>query len=47
MEDMLEEINTWVKENIKPKKLLTKNIQEILDSMKRPNQRIIGAKNQS
>jgi hypothetical protein len=31
-----------VKENTKSKKLLTQNIQEIQDTMRRPNLRIIG-----
>ena len=31
-----------VKENSKHKKLLTQNIQEMQDTMKRPNPRIIG-----
>jgi hypothetical protein len=34
-------INTSVKENAKSKKFLTQNIQEIWDTMKRPNIRII------
>jgi hypothetical protein len=32
----------FIKENIKSKKFLTQNIQEIQDTMKRPNLRIIG-----
>jgi uncharacterized coiled-coil protein SlyX len=36
VEDMLEEIDTNVNENSKHKKLLTQNIQEIQDTMKRP-----------
>ena len=35
-------IDTTVKENAKCKKFLTQNIQEIQDTMKRPNLRIIG-----
>jgi hypothetical protein len=31
-----------VEENAKSKKLLTQNIQEIQDTMRRPNQRILG-----
>ena len=31
-----------VKENVKSKKFLTQNIQEIWDTMKKPNLRIIG-----
>jgi hypothetical protein len=41
-EDTIEDIDTTVKENIKSKKLLTQNIQEIQEAMKRPNRRIIG-----
>ena len=41
VEDTVEEIDTTVKENSKHKKLLTQNIQEIQDTMKRPNLRII------
>ena len=36
-----ENIDTTVKENAKSKKLLTQNIQEIQDTMRRPNLRII------
>ena len=35
-------IDTTVKENAKCKKVLTQNIQEIQDTMRRPNLRIIG-----
>ena len=35
-------MDTQVKENAKSKNLLTQNIQEIWDTMKRPNLRIIG-----
>ena len=42
VEDTVEEIDTIVKENSKCKKLLTQNIQEIQNTMKRPNLRIIG-----
>ena len=35
-EDNIENIDTTVKENAKCKKLLTQNIQEIQDTMKRP-----------
>jgi hypothetical protein len=35
-------MDTTVKENSKHKKLLNENIQETLDTMKRPNLRIIG-----
>ena len=34
--------DTTVKENTKPKRLLTQNMQEIQDTMRRPNLRIIG-----
>ena len=42
VKDMLEETDTTVKENSKHKKLLTQSIQEIQDTMKIPNLRIIG-----
>jgi uncharacterized coiled-coil protein SlyX len=42
VEDTIENIDTNVKENSKHKKLLTQNIQEIQDTMKRSNLRIIG-----
>ena len=42
VEDTIEEIDTTVKENSKHKKLLTQSIQEIQDTMKRPNLRIMG-----
>jgi archaeosine-15-forming tRNA-guanine transglycosylase len=38
---MVEKIDTTVKENSNHKKLLTQSIQEIQDTMKRPNLRII------
>ena len=41
-EDTVEEINSLIKEQNKSNKFLTKNIQEIWDTMKRPNLRIIG-----
>jgi len=41
-EDSIEIIHTTVKENVKQKKLLVQNIQEIQDSMRRSNLRIIG-----
>jgi hypothetical protein len=34
--------DTTIKENVKCKKILTQNIQEIQDTMRRPNLRIIG-----
>ena len=40
-DDSIENIDTKVKENAKSKKLLTQNIQEIQDTMRRPNLRII------
>ena len=40
-EDTIENIDTTRKENAKSKKLLTKNIQEIQDTMRRPNLRMI------
>ena len=40
-EDNIENIDTTVKENAKCKKLLTQNMQEIQDTMRRPNLRII------
>lgn len=41
IEDMIEEMDILAKENVKSKKL-TQNIQEIWDTIKRPNLRIIG-----
>ena len=41
-EDTIETIDSTVKENAKYKKLVSKNIQEIQDTMRRPNLRIIG-----
>jgi hypothetical protein len=41
-EDTIENMDTTIKENVKCKKLLTPNIQEIQDTMRRPNLRIIG-----
>jgi len=41
-EDSIEIIVTIVKDNVKQKKLLVQNIQEIQDSMRRSNLRIIG-----
>jgi chromosome segregation ATPase len=40
-EDTIENMDTTVKENAKYKKLLTQNIQEIQNTMRRPNLRII------
>ena len=41
-EDSIENISTTIKENKKCKKILTQNIQEIQDTMRRPNLWIIG-----
>ena len=41
-ENTIEEIDSLVKENIKSNKSLTQNIQEIWNTIKRPNIRIIG-----
>jgi DNA-binding FrmR family transcriptional regulator len=41
-EDSIENIGITIKENAKCKKILTQNIQEIQDTMRRPNLRIIG-----
>jgi chromosome segregation ATPase len=41
-EDSIKNIDTIIKENAKRKKLLTQNIQEIQDTMRRTNLRIIG-----
>jgi hypothetical protein len=41
-EDSIENIGTTIKQNTKCKKILTQNIQEIQDTMRRPNIRIIG-----
>jgi uncharacterized coiled-coil protein SlyX len=41
-EDSVGNLNTTIKENAKFKKILTQNIQEIQDTMRRPNLRIIG-----
>ena len=40
-EDSIENISTTIKENGKCKKILTQNIQEIQDKMRRPNLLII------
>jgi uncharacterized coiled-coil protein SlyX len=39
VEDTIGNIDTAIRENAKSKKLLTQNIQEIQDTMKRPNLR--------
>jgi hypothetical protein len=41
-EDSIENMDTTIKENAKCKKILTQNIQDIQDTMRRPNLRIIG-----
>jgi hypothetical protein len=41
VEDSIENMDTTIKENAKCKKILTQNIQEIQDKMRRPNIRII------
>jgi uncharacterized coiled-coil protein SlyX len=41
-EEFIENIDTTIKENAKCKMILTQNIQEIHDKMKRPNLRLIG-----
>ena len=41
-EDTIENIDTTFRENTKHKKLLTQNIQEIQEKMRRPHLRIIG-----
>ena len=41
-EDFIKNIGTTTKENTKRKRILTQNIQEIQDTMRRPNLRLIG-----
>ena len=41
-EDSIENIGITIKENAKCKKILTQNIQEIQDTMRRPNLWLIG-----
>ena len=41
-EDSIENMGTTIKQNTKCKKILTQNIQEIQDTMRRPNRRLIG-----
>ena len=41
-QDSIENIDTTIKENTKCKKILTQNIKEIQDTMRRPNLWIIG-----
>jgi hypothetical protein len=41
-EDSMDNIGTTIKENAKCKNILIQNIQEIQDTMRRPNLRIIG-----
>jgi hypothetical protein len=40
-EDSIEDMDTTIKENAKSKKSITQNIQDIQDTMRRPNLRII------
>jgi hypothetical protein len=40
--DSIENMDTTIKENAKCRKILTQNIQEIQDTMRRPNLRIVG-----
>ena len=42
-EDFTENIHITIKENAKCKKILNQNIQEIQDTTRRPNLRVIGA----
>jgi chromosome segregation ATPase len=41
-EDSIENMDTTMKENLKCKKILTQNIQEIQDTVRSPNQRLVG-----
>ena len=41
-EDSIENIGTTIKENTQCKKIITQNMQEIQDTMRRPNVQIIG-----
>ena len=41
-EDSIENMDTTIKENAKCNMILTQNIQEIQDTMRRPNLQIIG-----
>ena len=41
-QDSIENMDTTIKENAKCKKILTQNIQEIQDKMRRPTLSIIG-----
>jgi hypothetical protein len=41
-EDSIENMDTTIKENAKFKKILTQNIQEIQETLRRPNLMIIG-----
>ena len=41
-EDSIENMGTTIKENAKCKKILTQNIPEIQNTIRRPNLRIIG-----
>ena len=46
-EDTTEKINSLIKEQNKSNKFLTQNIQEIWDTMKRPNLRMIGVEGEN
>jgi hypothetical protein len=41
-EDSIENMATTINKNVKCKKILTQNIQEILDTIRKPNLQIIG-----
>jgi hypothetical protein len=45
-EDSIENMHTKIKENVKCKKILTQNIQEIQHTMQRPNLSIIRDENE-
>ena len=45
-EDSIENMGTTIKENAKCKKILSQNIQEIQDTMRRPNLRLIVDENE-
>jgi hypothetical protein len=46
VQDSIENMSTTIKENAKCKKILTQNIQEIQDTMTRPNLQIIVDENE-
>jgi chromosome segregation ATPase len=41
-EESIENMDTTIKENAKCKKILTQNIQEMQDTLRKPNLRVIG-----